>query len=410
MSDLRSNLLSRMSAAITKPRVAIIGGGPAGLTLLLTLRKRGIPAILYEREADFNTRRHLGGTLDLGYESGQRALRENGLQKEWEANSRPEGDSNRFCDSQKLLVSFSGGDSQDPRDLRPEIDRTALRQIMLDAVPPEAIKWGHALTSIRALGGGEHELTFANGHTAVSDLLVGADGAHSKVRPLLSAAKPIYHGVNGAEISLAPETVQSPELKETVENVGTGSMWAVEGQRMLGAQVNGNGRIRTYAWFRADEDWTLPEDPAAAREALLKMYEGWQPWMRNLIAHCDPKAMYQRPLYHIALDHRWDHVDGVTILGDAAHLMSPFAGAGANLAMLDGLELGLVLDEAVTKGKSREEREAAIKVWEEERMSEGRRVAAIAARNVEVAFSNVGAQGIMEAMGDSMNPASRRKA
>ena len=220
----------------------------------------------------------------------------------------------------------------------------------------------------------------------------------------------IYHGVNGAEISLAPETVQSPELKETVENVGTGSMWAVDGLRMLGAQVNGNGRIRTYAWFRADEDWTLPEDPAAAREALLKMYEGWQPWMRNLIAHCDPKAMYQRPLYHIALDHRWDHVDGVTILGDAAHLMSPFAGAGANLAMLDGLELGLVLDEAVTKGKSREEREAAIKVWEEERMSEGRRVATIAAHNVDVAFSTASTQEIMQAMAEGMSPEARRKA
>ncbi|KAM5541336.1 hypothetical protein V8D89_004890 [Ganoderma adspersum] len=398
-----------MSAAITKPRIAIIGGGPGGLTLLLTLRKRGIPAILYEREADFNTRRHLGGCLDLGYESGQRALRENGLQKEWEANSRPEGDSNRFCDSQKILVSF-GGDSPDPRDLRPEIDRTALRQIMLDAIPADAIKWGHALTSIHALGGGEHELTFANGHTTVTDLLVGADGAHSKVRPLLSPAQPIYHGVNGAEISLAPETVQSPELKETVENVGTGSMWAVDQQRMLGAQVNGNGRIRTYAWFRASEDWKLPEDPAAAREALLAMYEGWQPWMRNLIKHCDPKAMYQRRLYHLALDHHWDHVDGVTILGDAAHLMSPFAGAGANLAMLDGLELGLVLDEAVRKGKSKEEREAAIKVWEEERMSEGRRVMAIAAHNVDVAFSNASTQEIMQAMGESMTPESRRKA
>ncbi|PIL30302.1 hypothetical protein GSI_07484 [Ganoderma sinense ZZ0214-1] len=334
------------------PRIAIIGGGPGGLTLLLTPHKRGIPATLYEREASFSTHRHLGGTLDLGYY-------------------------HRFYDTQKLLVAFSGGPSEDPRDVRPEIDRTVLRKIMLDAVPPESIKWGHDLTSIRPLGGGgAHELTFANGFTTVSDILVGADGAHSRVRPLLSPAQPIYHGVTGAEISLAPETTKLPELAETVANVGSGSMWAGDAQGFLGAQVNGDGRIRTYAWFRAGEDWKLPEDPDAGRAALLES---------------------------------WVHVDGVTILGHAAHLMSPFAGAGANLAMLDALELGILLKESIAAGKSAEEREAGIKAWEEARMSEGRRVGAIAARNIEVSFSAKGPLAMIDGMKD-MSPELRRMA
>lgn len=69
---------------------------------------------------------------------------------------------------------------------------------MLDAIPPDPIKWGHTLPSVTPLGNGEHELTFAKGHTTLSDLLVGADGAHSRVRPLLSPTQPIYHGVTGA--------------------------------------------------------------------------------------------------------------------------------------------------------------------------------------------------------------------
>ena len=202
-------------------------------------------------------------TLDLGYDSGQRALRENGVEPLFKRHSRPEGDRNRFADSQNIVGFMDADPNQDPCDLRPETDRSILRKIMLDAIPADTIKWGHTLASVRPLADspGVHELAFANGHTAVCDLLVGADGAFSRVRPLLSSAVPIYHGVTGAEISFAPGTVRLPELAETIENVGQGSMYATENERMFIVQVNGDGRIRTYVWFRGPADWVLPQDP-----------------------------------------------------------------------------------------------------------------------------------------------------
>ncbi|KAM5543497.1 hypothetical protein V8D89_002748 [Ganoderma adspersum] len=385
----RADICGGMMVTPTHPRIAIIGGGPAGLTLLITLHRRGIPATVYEREPSIDSRAHLGGMLDLGHDSGQRALRENGLGEIFAQNSRPEADAFRICDPEgNILASKDAEQNVNPLDVRPEIDRVVLRKIMVDAAPPDSIKWGYALSSVRDLGiGGEHELTFANGHTTTVDILVGADGANSRVRPLVSPATLIYHGVTGAEISLLPEVAKRPELADVVALVGAGSMYAMGRGQTMGAQLNGDGRIRGYALFHATEDWSLPTDPAAARSALLAKFEGWAPAMRKIIEHCDGGAIYLRPLYRLPVGHTWAHVGGVTLVGDAAHLMSPFAGAGVNLAMLDALELGIVLADAINGGKSVEAREAAVAKCEQERLEAAKEFAEIAKANLEASLS-----------------------
>lgn len=384
----------------SQPRIAIIGGGPAGLVLLLTLSKRGVPATLYERDTDSEARAHLGGMLDLEWETGQRALRENGLEDVFRKHSRRDAEETKICGKDGVTLFFqAGADPTDEslEDARPEIDRRVLREILLDAVPKDAIKWSYALTGIRRLQDGQHELTFANGVVTTSDFVVGADGGHSRLRPLLSTAEPLYHGVTGAEVSLSPAVAALPENHDISEGVGQGTCFAAEDSKMLGFQRNGNGRIRAYAWHRNTLDWELPRDPKEAKKVLLDIYADWAPWMRKFIEQADEDAIYPRPLFHLVVGHRWEHKPGVTIIGDAAHLMSPFAGAGANLAMRDGLELGLVLAETVSKGLEREEREAAVAEWEEEMFVKVEKFAALTLRNLETIISPAAPQSAVEA-------------
>ncbi|EJD47137.1 FAD/NAD(P)-binding domain-containing protein, partial [Auricularia subglabra TFB-10046 SS5] len=327
------------------PRIAIIGGGPGGLTLLNVLARHGVAATLYERDDSAASRSHLGGMLDLHDESGQAAMRGAGLFAEFEKLSRPEG--------QEVIVTDRSGatlkhfkPAPDAKPARPEIDRRDLRQILIDGVPAERIQWGHAFVSARQLEGShEWEVSFANGEKVTVDLLVGADGARSRVRSIVSPVQPIYTGLQILELSFLAS--EQPEL---AARCGAGSVYGFDEGKMLGVQVNGDGRIRVYGFFPAPEDFKFPREPEAAVAAVIAQFANWSDWQRRLFEVADRSAIYQRGLYELPAGHSWPHHRGVTLLGDAMNLMTNHAGKGANTAMWDALELGLNIAKACKNG------------------------------------------------------------
>lgn len=315
--------------------IAIVGAGLGGLVLARVLHLNGIEAAVYEREPSRGARGQ-GGMLDI--HSGQRALREAGLIEEFHAIARSEGQDMRLLEPDGMLLWQEDTPDDAPLD-RPEVDRADLRGMLLDSIPDHAVRWGH--TFVSAENGVLH---FADGSSAPYDLLVGADGAHSRVRALLTDARPTHTGQNIIELGIPDIDHTHPDLAAMV---GRGNYWVLGEGQSLGAQRNGDGRVRVYLSFHpTPADWFAAsgvpfDDPAAARARLIELFAGWHPRFLALIAACDD-TIVRRPMTTLPIGLTWPPAPGVTLLGDAAHLM-PAVGQGANMAMLDGALLGLAL-------------------------------------------------------------------
>ncbi|KZB79812.1 FAD-dependent oxidoreductase [Amycolatopsis regifaucium] len=316
-------------------RISIIGAGPGGLTCARILQKHGVPVTVYDRDPHPHARNQ-GGTLDLHVDDGQLALREAGLTEEFFALARPEGQEMRRLDpAGRLLERHVPAEGE---FFRPEIDRGQLRDLLLGSLEPGTVRWGWTLDGV---DGGL--LRFTDGTTIETDLVIGADGAFSRVRPAVSTAVPEYVGITFLEAWYEDVENAHPDLAALV---GQGSAMAADGDRCVFAQRNSADRIRVYIIQRLPVDWIAaaglnPGDTAGIRSWLLDAFAEWAPSMLRMITENDGPYV-DRPLFALPVPHTWEHQPTVTLLGDAAHLMPPL-GVGANLAMLDACELALAL-------------------------------------------------------------------
>ncbi|MGW8556754.1 FAD-dependent oxidoreductase [Streptomyces tubercidicus] len=370
------------------PRIAIVGAGLGGLALARVLHLHGIDVVVHEAEAS-RTARTQGGMLDLHKESGQRALREAGLADEFHAVARPEGQDMRLLDHTGTLLLQEDTPDDVPLE-RPEVDRTDLRNILLDSLPEQTVVWGHAFRYATALPEGGHRLHFADGSTADCDLLIGADGAHSRVRPLVTDAVPHHIGVNAIECAIPDIDRTHPDLAAMV---GRGNYWALGDNQALAAQRNGDGSVRIYLSFRTREDWLTTcgvpfTEPDRARAALADLFRGWAPQFTALIQACGD-TFVPRPTTMLPVGLTWPGVPGVTLLGDAAHLMPP-TGLGANMALLDAAELALAL------AARPDDMTTALSGYEAAMFIRAAAAAQECANIMEIMLSPAGAQGVLD--------------
>lgn len=325
-------------------KTAIIGGGPVGLTMAKLLQQAGADVTVYERDADPEAR-IWGGTLDLHKTTGQEAMKKAGLLQTYYKVALPMGIN--FADEHGNILAVRNPTPENQFD-NPEINRNALRKMLLDSLISGTVIWNRKLTGLEAQNE-KWMLAFENQPGAAADVVIIANGGMSKARGFVTDGEAEETGT-----FIIQGDIDAPEANctEFFKLCNGNRLMAAHNGNLLVANPFNNGALSYGVIFETPGEWHNRKvldfnNNNSVIEYLLNRLTGWDKKYKQLI--CSTAFFVGLPIRKFSLARRWKNNRPlpITLIGDTAHLMPPFAGQGVNIGLLDTL----ILSGNLTNGK-----------------------------------------------------------
>ena len=372
----KSGLIAQVTESLSKKSdnndneftVAIVGGGLGGLALCLALQHRKIQCQVFERDLHFHQRSQ-GYGLTLQQAAPQlQALGISNLGEDGRTSTKHivhdvMGKVQGQWGLRQWGTSTKGKNKSKNKRQNVHIARQALRRILYDHIPdPSVIQWGHKLTSLKEIDGNRKlELSFAHGKTVTADLVVGADGIRSQVRhQFCSNCKEHELRYLNCIVILGICQLQGNLPSEMLELQNEQGDVLLDGATVFQTADGSSTRLYSMPFSKTHSMWQLSfsisedkaieisrQGPEALKALALQQCGTWHAPIPQLLEHTPATSItgypvYDRPILTQTVM-RENLPPSVTLLGDAAHPMSPFKGQGANQALLDALSLARVL-------------------------------------------------------------------